>query len=397
MRLTTLKLLPATALFLFGALGLLLPRPAAGTQPYNNPGPFVDPWLNPTSAPGLPSPAKVPGKELSLGGSGELVFDWDGLGGTMFGIDYSGSSRPNYSTHGKVDALANFADTLFQETLNDNAHLIFSTRMTGYEGQPEKPPLANGNVIGAGDELSYELAGAYAPASSQGLWASRADINAPPGLADMDAVELWGPEPNLSTAPPLLGDSNRYSLENDADSGVSVWLRKKNADGTYTSLPYVPQSMVVAAVLAQLGPPQGLNEQQLASQIDVDALMAYDMPGTSTLAFDGLDPVDGPWDRILFSIRRVSDMIGLYATGSEIFWLDASGASGFLHHGGHDWDKEYALENLRIDRGPFSGPLIPDIDALEAVAIQVPEPCTATLLLAALTMLGWRSRQRKSS
>lgn len=418
MRFTTLKLLPATALLLLGALGLLLPRLAVGTQPYNNPGPFTEPWLSPTGAPSLPSPAKVPGKEYShnldsttIGAVGapppadaEQVIDWDGLGGTMDGIDYSDSSRPDYPVEGQVDALANFADTLFQETLDDKAHLVFSISSTTTDLLSHSPvnisssapiALTNGQTIGGAGELSFELAGAYAAPSSQGLWANQATINAMPGPTDLDALELWGPEPDLSSDPLLLGDSNRYSLENDADSGVSVWLHKKNPDNSYTSLPYVSHSLVVAAVVNQLGPAAGIDEQELASLIDVDALMAYDMPGTNTREFDGLDPVDGPWDRILFSIRQIVDTNGYYATGSEIFWLDASGASGFLHHGGHDWDRTYAFSHFFISTDEGFRAVI-DINALEAVAA-IPEPCTAALLLVALTVLGCWSRQRKSS
>ena len=370
--------------------------------------------MNPTGPPSIPPPAKVPGKKYShdldsttVGAIGapppadpEQVIDWDGLGGAMDGIDYSDSSRPDYPVEGQVDAPANFADALFQETLDDKSHLVFSVSGTStnlLSGSlvplPSAAPieLVNGQTIGGAGELSYELAGAYAPPSTLGLWAKQATINAMPGPTDLDAVELWGPEPDFAVDPPLLGYSSRYSLENDADSGVSVWLRKENPDTSYTSLPYVPHSMVVAAVLAQLGPAAGIDEQALASLIDVDAVMTYDMPGTDTRVFDGLDPVNGPWDRILFSIRQIVDGDAYYATGSEIFWLDASGASGFLHHGGHDWDKAYAFSNFFVSTAEGFRAII-DINALEAVAV-VPEPCSAVLVLTAIVLLGWCSRR----
>lgn len=413
MRLTSLNLPQIVGLLLLGAIGLLLPRPAAATQLYNNPGPFVQPWINPTGAPSLPPPAKVPGKEYShdldsttVGAIGapppadaEQVIAWDGLGGAQDGIDYSDSPRPDYSTLGEVDALAFFCDSLFLETLEDRAHLIFSvsdslTRpITGLSyAVPSVGPLntVNGGNIGGAGELSYELAGFYAPPNTHGTWATQATVNAMPGPTDLDAVELWGPEPDLEAEPPLLGDSNRYSLANDFASGVSVWKLKKNPDDSYTSLPYVTHSLVVAAVLAQLGQAESIDEQELIPLIDLDALMTYDMPGSDT----GLFSVAG--DRILFSIRQIvdsADASGYYATGSEIFWLDGTGASGILHHGGHDWDKSYALDSLSITTPLDTGVL--DLNALEAVAV-VPEPGAATFVWTLVAILGWWSRRGHS-
>jgi hypothetical protein len=402
-----------TGCLLLGIALLGLPQLSEATQLYSNAGPFLTPWISPTGPPGLPSPAKVPGKEYShdfdsttVGAVGspppadaEQVIAWDGYGGAMDGIDYSNSTRTAYPQAGEVDALASFVDTLFLETLDDKAHLIFSVSRSivdvatgGQQNVPSAGPvlLSNGKSIGGSGELSYELAGVWASAGSQGLWASQATINAMPGPIDVDAIELWGAEPNPNAVPPLLGDSNRYSLENDFASGTSVWKWKKNPDNSYTSSPYVAHSLIVNAVLGLLGPAEGLDEQELATLIDLDALMAYDMPGTDT----GLFSETG--DRILFSIRQIADGqddSGYYATGSEIFWLDASGSAGFLHHGGHDWDKAYALGNLAVITDLVTG--VVDINALEAVAVEaIPEPATAMLLVVGCVLIVLNRRRQ---
>jgi hypothetical protein len=106
----------------------------------------------------------------------------------------------------------------------------------------------------------------------------------------------------------------------------------------------------------------------------------------------GPDTRFDPGDKIIFSIRQVPatfapDGSGFLATGAEIFWMDgastpAAPVGGFLFHGGHFWDKAYALSDMQTvvpgPQGPVRVQL--DINALEAIG-RVPEPASAMLML----------------
>ena len=249
--------------------------------------------------------------------------------------------------------------------------------------------LPGGKVIGGAGELSYELAGAYAPPSTQGVWATQSEVNGMPLPDDVDGVEVWGPEPGLT------GDADKYSLEVDAFSATvggppatSVW----NLSGT----PYVPHSAIVGAVTSLLGPlPPGAvlpfpDFIDGDAAINLDALMVRDIVGDND-SFDR-DPTGAPGDQLIFSIRQIPNPLdpdGYYATGSEIFVLDASlGAAGasFLRHGGHLWDHGYALSELVISPNQTDGAYgVIDINAIEAVGeLVVPEPAAAAMLVSAL-------------
>jgi hypothetical protein len=262
-------------------------------------------------------------------------------------------------------------------------------------------PVRDGSIGGAG-ELSYELAGdpSYQPVGDLtpgrlGVWAKRETLNVDDPPSDLDALELWGPEPTSD----FVGDANKYSLQSDYDSfnkaipddAVSVW--NGDANGT----PFIRQSVIVEAVTSLLVPPAGITATDLAPLVDVDALMVQNMPGASPNVFDAATP-HGP-DMVIFSIRQIQipdpadpDHLIYYATGSEIFWLEADGDCGFLRHGGHDWDKDYALAALSYSADGGTGVL--DINALEAVA--VPEPAALVLLLLGIVSLrlGGLARRR---
>ncbi|MEM8783799.1 MAG: PEP-CTERM sorting domain-containing protein [Planctomycetota bacterium] len=373
--------------------------PAAGTIAYTPVGPFTD--GAPGFGPGLIAPKDVYGKEYSHDRDHEItavgvapdphqVVAWDGIGGVTNGQDYS-LALPTPFVELDVDALANRGDFAFKELVDEErAHLLFSLdrEVTGFSlassfpvsvplGTPPGVMLKNGNVVGGSGEISYELGlfgGANAP-ETQGLWADQAMINGMPLPEDIDGLEVWGPEP-ATTA-----DADKFSLRIDGlasppTGGVPTSVF--NVDGsTYIDLP-----TIVSAVTSLLGPlPSQLPAQEV---INLDALMVQDVAGDD-LDF-GRDP-GGALDRILFSIDQVpdpSDPDKYYATGSELFLLDAAGTASFLVHGGHTWDHAYALATFtRGLPNQVDEYWAYDIDAIEAVGeFAVPEPGVAALLLA---------------
>jgi len=331
------------------------------------------------------------------------------------GVDFSGSRGNLYDPDDEVDAIANRGDHLFKELQGnantpERAHLIFShddqisiyTTPAGTSGGGLPIPfsvlssgpvtLSNGNIIGGAGELSYETAFAFTPASSQGVWATRPEINAMPLPHDVDGVEVWGPEPAFTA------DSDKYSMDVDFFSGTSVW----NASGT----PYISQATIAAAVTSLLGPLSGVLPYPThidgTDAINLDALMVNDRIRISGTAHDTFDrDPDTPGvsgDQIIFSIRQIidsNDPTGYYATGSELFVLDASTGVSFLTHGGHVWDKAYALSDLSLSASLVDGHAVIDINAIEAISAQViPEPSSAILLLTAGMGLALTKRRR---
>ena len=352
----------------------------------------------------------------------EQVIAWDGSGGTADGLDYSGT-RPNYQNDDQVDAIANRRDHLFTRVLGsddapDQAHLVFShddqisvyfgggppvvggftpfTMSPVYSGSPFT--LANGTQIGGTGEISYELATAYSPPSTQGVWAKQSDVNGMPNPLDVDGLEVWGPEPALKA------DAEKYSLNVDLFSNVSVWTHDLS---TNTGAPYISRAQIINAVTTLLGPVPGGAVLPYPTFIDgvdainLDALMVQDIidDGEGPDTFDR-DPNGGIGDRIIFSISQIpspQDPDGYYATGSELFVLDASQPNNptYLFHGGHLWDHNYALNNLRISPNLIdNGYAVIDINAIEAISEGVvPEPATWLMLtLAGIAVTAVRRR-----
>lgn len=383
-----------------------------------------------TLGPGLPSPSIVPGKEYShdpdfttLGGGAdpEQVIAWDGSGGTADGLDYS-NSRVNYKNDDQVDAIANRADHLFDPVIGsaavpDRAHLVFShdDQISVYFGGG--PPVAggftpfkmspahtggpfsvSGGTIGGTGELSYEKATAYAPPSTQGVWAKQGEINGMPLPDDVDGVEVWGPEPGFKA------DAEKYSLDVDAFSGTSVWSHDLT---TGVSTPYISQLQIANAVKALLGPVPGGAVLPYPTFIDGDAAINVDALMVQDIIDDGVGPdtfdrdPNGVGDRIIFSIRQIpspNDPDGYYATGSEIFVLDASQPNNamYLFHGGHAWDQTYALKNLLVSPNYIdNGYAVIDINAIEAISEGVvPEPASMLLILMGMASSGLLRRRR---
>lgn len=369
--------------------------------------------------PGTLPPRAVWGKEYShdrdvMGGPGapvadpEQVIRWDGSGGTADGVDYSGS-RPNYPQDRQVDAIANTRDALYNELLRDGAGLAFShdDEIFGFTGAgpgpitvPSAGPIVNasGYTLGGAGELSMEYAGLFAGPAVFGTWAKQPEIDSRSGPSgrpmprDVDGVEVWGFEPDQN--PDFRGDADKYSLEIDSEFGFSVW----NASGS----PYLPHSTIVAAVESLLGPaPEEAflpyDEARGRNAINIDALMVQDVFG-SPLQFDHefADPLEGSvrdqeglpielqeqGDSLIFSIRQMVMPDGsYYATGSELFVLDALTGVSFLTHGGHVWDSAFAMSELSVSDTIFEETqqevrfAVLDINAIEAIGeIDVPPP-----------------------
>lgn len=378
----------------------------------------LPPMATPTLGPGVISPDLVFGKEYSreldedsVGvPDPELVVAWDGQGGALDGLDYSGSRPLDLPRERQVDALANNLDALYGPILNDRAHLVFShSQVVGVYGPPgagflgfvPAVPmvgpvlLTNGNTIYGAAEISVEEAGFYAGPSVQSGWATVANINGMAPPADLDGLELWGPEPALAA------DSNMYSLDVDVidGAGISVW---SYGLGTKVSTPYITHATIVGAVTSLLGPVPstafGRNDLPSFEAINLDALMVQDFDGED-MQFGGIG------DSIIFSINQIvdpADPDGYYATGSELFVLDATAAgisASFLRHGGHLWDHAYALANFGV------AGLLPqqrayiDIDGIEAVGElvtsgEIPEPGTIAMLSLASVIGGCLLRRR---
>ncbi|MEO1496688.1 MAG: PEP-CTERM sorting domain-containing protein [Planctomycetota bacterium] len=401
--------------------GLFAASPAAlAVIPYSPVSPIGPPIIGP----GLSPPDAVYGKEyshdrdFSVAGpvaDAQQVIAWDGAGGTADTVDFTGT-REGWEEDQQIDAIANARDALFSETLRDASHLIFSHDdfVAGYisPGVPVAQPipsggpigLANGNVINGAGEVSVELGAAVTGPNLQFGWASQPEVNAMPLPVDVDGLEVWGPEPrenNQEPGAPVVGDVNKYSLDVDWPSGVSVW----NGAGSA----YIGWPTIVTAVESLLGPIPGSafdfrEGNQGRQAINLDALMVNDTVGRpdvfdQDITFPGDEPVrdqngepidlidpNGEFggDQIVFSIRQIvdpEDPDGYYATGSELIVLDSlAGPSGavWLEHGGHEWSHDYSLSELSI--AGFQGQEVEyaviDINGIEAIGEKVEEPPT---------------------
>lgn len=347
----------------------------------------------------------------------EQVVAWDGVGGTLDGLDYSFSRGLNFPREQQVDALANSFDALYRQLWNpasgafpDTAHLVFSIddRVAAYTatGGLAFPPagalippsgpvlLTNGDVIGGSADISIEEAGAFAGFEVQGLWTPAPTVNGMALLTDVDGLEVWGPEPAVAA------DSDKYSLDIDITTGgASVWHYDVGAG---TSVPYISHALIVDAVESLLGfiPSTAVSsdgEFPGREAINLDALMVQEVLG-DVARFEG-DPAGGAADSIIFSVRQIPDPAdpdGYYATGSELFVLSAPFpggpvSAGFLFHGGHFWDHAYTIGAMGIAGVDVRAYV--DINALEAIGeLVVPEPST---LIAVIGFVGGSLASRR--
>ncbi|MEZ6070588.1 MAG: PEP-CTERM sorting domain-containing protein [Pirellulales bacterium] len=333
------------------------------------------------------------------------VVSWDGLKGAFDGnsgstnaFDFPVESIPNGS--GQVDALANHGDFLFKQVVNNEASLLFS--VTG--DLDSSSTLPNGPVV-AKAHIHYED-----PVGGQGVWAEieAGTVGSGPGpgvnhhaVADLDGLEVWGPEPPSHTNPnndpvsegylnngSITADADRFSLDNDSSTGFSVFsydVAAKSVSG------YIPFFDIVTAV-EKLFLGDGSFSSETRLLVDVDATMVRDVGEVGRwdvgdeLLFS-IDPIDQPLDVTGAPLPSID--------GGEIIHLENTAAGllpSFLKHGGHVWDTAFDVA------GTF-GYYFEDIDALEAVGtldgteIDTPEPATLALLIFGLAALPLR-RQR---
>ncbi len=319
------------------------------------------------------------------------VVSWDGIpragvaggnSGSTDGFDYDSAVLGN--TTRQVDAIANRGDFLFKEVIANQASLLFSTTLDIRVPGPDVHVMWEDPTGGFGP---------WAPGPGPGV--NHHDV------FDVDGLEVWGPEPPSHTNPnadPVVegyvgaantADADRFSLDIDSGSGVSVWGYDIP---TSTVFAWAPHAAIVAAVEAVFLPAGGIYPPEIRDMIDLDALMARDtnIVGPTRSSF-------GVGDELLFSIDPIPQ-VGI--DGGEIIHMAITAAgmtASFLSHGGHLWDTAFDV------RGKF-GTEFEDIDVLEAVGtltgdfeIPVPDPNVpepATWALAVLALGGVMIRKR---
>jgi len=329
------------------------------------------------------------------------VVSWDGIplgvpdpllgmdnSGSTNGFDYGSDTSFNFP-EGQVDALANRGDLLFTQVVKDTASLLFSLTTDLDAGGSAKA------------HVHYED-----PAGGDGVWAEIEASPAGPGIGpgvnhhvveDLDALEVWGPEPPSHPVggpdpveegyigPANTADADRFSLDVDSASGVSVWGWDIPTKSVF---PYIPHSVIVDAVEdIFLGP--GLDyDMETRDAIDVDGTMVKDggilgeWDTTDELLFT-IDPLDSPMDVAGGPAPAVhgGEIMHLINTGGGSFLIS------FLTHGGHVWDTAFSPALA-------FGYSHDDVDALEAVGtlngeteIPSPEPTSMVLLLCGIASL----------
>lgn len=354
------------------ASGILGSAPQANAQPYGQPippGPFVGPA--PSSL--LPSPTKVPGKEVSFGNLTAQEGDRDQLfasspGQAVFfdGVNtgpQSGLRNSHFYGNLQIDALSNVRDVLFYSLKNNQTNLLFSVQNDRW-GNAIFAEHPNGSielwsntkgvvgnffssfgslVVNGNSSLVIDSDPSY-PVTSSGH------------LIDVDGLEVWGPEPsalglNSGTDDPNY-DANVFSPEGDGPFSVSCVDPLSNCH-IYT------QAEIANAI----------GRADLASSIDVDGLMTHLSGAVDTQGKNFL--------KMHFSIRPIDVF-----DGAEIWTWD--GQPGTLAtplmHGGHLWDTAFNLRQTLINQGfpdPAPSNASPgadvNVDAIEA-ASTVPGP-----------------------
>lgn len=312
------------------------------------PGPFQIGGAN------VPSPAEVPGKELSFRGDVTTTTtphspdpgqtqNWAGDGRIADGTDFGNVITLDLNP--QVDALAARRDALFFDASFNQAPIIIT--------------------IEGDTNIHYE-----APSGARGVWATAAQIshehNQPPRV--VDALEVYGPE--------ILSDANHFSLEGDPFNFAIF-----NENGSV----YATRNQISDSVALLLGLNDPDDRATFASLSDLDALMSFES-GSVDGQFDAGDQLLISYMPLTMNLRQGGS---LSIDGGEIFYIDVQAIAviaSYLNHGGHLWDTAFDV------RAAF------DVDsenvfALEAVGSTIPTPgafAGGLALLAALGLRRWR-------
>jgi hypothetical protein len=234
----------------------------------------------------------------------------------------------------QVDALAQGFDFLYSEVQTGEADLVVS-----FDGDGVMVAGASAEVAAMREANSGLTSVLY----------TQLDLDASDSggvVEDVDALELWGPVGS--------GDAFYYSLENDAQTGTSVWL---DDNGTLRS--FISHATIVSAV-------NSLGYTGADADVDVDGLMMRNVGAKE-------DPDLG--DEILFSIHAAGNF-----DGGEIMRLPVFGTPSFLEHGSHTWDTAFGV----IDA---FGSESEDIDAIEAIRFVSAVPTLERWSIGVLAML----------
>jgi hypothetical protein len=369
-------------------------------------GPFVPqgPFVQPAPGPHIPGPKNVPGKEysdrLDKDTQGPPVSDpeqniyWDGNGGRQDTFDYSVSRASDTVTAREVDALANHQDALFWDVIANRAALLFSTGSTVVPANPLFVGNIAYNQLGIHEKsVLFESIG-----GGTGFWATPPQIDQD-GVNDLDGLEVWSSvSPTSSQYPspadPTPDDADMYSLLGDpVINGIrtSVWYYNPI---TEISNSYITAGQIATAISPFI-PPTYTGD--IANILDLDGLMVFDQGSV------------GQWDQgdaILFSLMPI-DLVGQDPNnpsiltgvitpnvnggdidGGEIWSWRFGQAAQFLFHGGNLWDTAFNVRHA-------TGAVNENIDALEAVAVPVPEPSTFLSLLTLGTLGAASTLKRK--
>ncbi len=236
------------------------------------------------------------------------------------GLDFLPAVESGTEFTQQVDALAYGTDAYLADLFTGEADLLFSV---------------TGDATGDGREWALLREETNGTMSVEYVHQDLVSGDAPGGLDDLDAVELWGD--------PGAVDAHYYSLQADATSGTSVFVQVNGSP-----FPFVSYADILAAVtsLGYAGEPD---------QVDLDGMMVRNA-GALTRFEVG--------DVLLFSIRATPD--GNF-DGGEIIELRPGQPAKFFEHGGHLWDTAF---HLTARLSPLNGGADPagaeDVDALEA-------------------------------
>jgi hypothetical protein len=304
-------------------------------------------YPNPETEYHTPTPLSVPGKEYSTdqdtNAVGELVpgqtVMWKGDGTVKDGINYKYNYSGGLPGGFQIDEIANCRDKYMLDLIGDRVSLVFSLEN-------------NANIF-------YHKSSVLD--KSAGIWATPSQINYAAIPADIDGLELWGPDDKA--------DANMYSREGDP-GGTAVF--KYNEDTTQSST-YLTTAVLFDHLVMNDGVTLAKYSGLTEAQIDLDGLVVWD-------SFD--DGVFGPQDIVMFSIKPVES--GLFDGGEIWTYTYGDATAKFLNQGGVIWNTSH---DVRVELG-LGTTVSENIDALEAL----PEPTTLGLLI--LGGLGLLRRKR---